>query len=410
MKCADLSICNEHCTPAIHRIQDAGALDIYSQQLGSFDLLTAREERALGRKINRVLTEMLVDLIDSERGLNSLETLLEQYLSLHQGRNSLAAKKWGLSEPPEYIENLVVTLIDTIRVMEHLELREAPETENLAWNLAALVSVLAVGRHKLVALFEKPDACPEAPFPKHGLQRYFDLRNELVQRNLRLVYQVAMRFRYTGVTFDDLIQEGNLGLITAVDRFNFHRGYRFSTYATLCIQNVIKTSLQKRYHLIARPSYLQEKLAKIRRAESVHINRFGCRANLAWISEETGIDIATLERIRALPRSSLSLNQPLSNVESEDPAFDLPDKSEDASALAQQRQLRRLLARCAERLSEKESLVLRLRFGIDCRREHTLQEVADQLRVSVERTRQLQKAGLIKLREEAEGLVSPDLL
>lgn len=410
MKYADLSIYKEHFSPAIHRIQEAGALDIYSQQLGSIDLLTAREEQVLGRKINRVLTEMLVCLIDSERGLNSLEALLEEYLALHQGRNSLAAKKWGLSEPPEYVENLVLTLIDTLRVMEHLDLREAPEAENLAWNLAALVTALAVGRHKLVELIEKPDVYPRAPYPKRGLQRYFDLRNELVHRNLRLVYQVAMKFRHTGVTFDDLIQEGNMGLITAVDRFNFHRGFRFSTYAMLCIQNVIKTALQKRYHLISRPSYLQEKLAKIRRAETVHINRFGKRASLAWISDETGIDIATLERIRAFPKSSVSLNQPLKNVASDDLEFDLPDKGEDASASAQQQQLRRLVERCAECLSEKEFLVLRLRFGIDCRREHTLQEVADQLRVSVERTRQLQKAGLTKLREEAEGLFSPDQL
>lgn len=410
MKYADLSKYKEHFTPAIHRIQDAAALDIYSQQLGSIELLSAQEEQALGRKINRVLTEMLVHLIDSERGLSSLESLLEDYLALHQGRNSLAAKKWGLSEPPEYVENLVVTLIDSLRVMEHLDLRHAPEAENITWNLAALVTALAVGRHKLVELIDEPDAYPTAPYPKRGLQRYFHLRNELVKRNLRLVYQVAMKFRHTGITFDDLIQEGNLGLITAVDRFNFNRGYRFSTYAMLCIQNVIKTALQKRYHLISRPSYLQEKLSKIRKAETVHINRFGSRASLAWISDETGIDVATLERIRAFPRSSVSINQPLQNVESDELEFDLPDKHEDASASAHQRQLRRLLARCAERLTEKEFLVLRLRFGIDCRREHTLQEVADQLRVSVERTRQLQKAGLTKLREEAEGLISPDLL
>ena len=396
-------------TGEIHRIQDAAALDIYSQQLARFGLLEAEQERKLGIRLNAALAALLRELMRSDDGLSRLEEVLDEFLLLHEGRNSLAEKKWAFQVAPDYARNLVFTLADSVRVMRAMSKPPADVIDTLCWNLAWLVCSLAVGRHQLVELLQDRALFSDVPFPEKRLAYYFRLRNQLVEQNLRLVYQVAMKFRYTGVLLEDLIQEGNVGLIIATDRFNFHRGYRFSTYAVLCIQNVIKTALQKRYHLIARPSYLQEKLAAIRQAENKHYQLHASPAPLDWLSKETDIPLPMLERIRTFPETAQSLNQPLRSGESDTLMPEIADDSRSVLSRVSQDELLHWLQSGKTPLSDKEVLVVRMRFGLGCPRDYTLREVADQLRVSVERARQLQKSGLQKLTGALKGF-NPDLL
>ena len=177
----------------------------------------------------------------------------------------------------------------------------------------------------------------------------------------------------------------------------------------LCIQNVIKTALQKRYHLIARPSYLQEKLAAIRQAENKHYQLHASPAPLDWLSKETDIPLPMLERIRTFPETAQSLNQPLRSGESDTLMPEIADDSRSVLSRVSQDELLHWLQSGKTPLSDKEVLVVRMRFGLGCPRDYTLREVADQLRVSVERARQLQKSGLQKLTGALKGF-NPDLL
>lgn len=394
------------------RIEEALALDIYSRDLGSKGLLKPEEEADLGAQIDVAIVGLLRRIMVNELYLDRLELVLLDYLHLYQGKNGMVATKWRFPVSPEEVETMVVTLLDQLRVLFHIGESASADSKRIRVNLAWLVNSLTLGRQRLVALAEEleSEGVSESVAarvlesePDFNTRDYLQLRNRLIESNLRLVYLVASKFRNTGIAFEDLIQEGNMGLIKASDRFNFATGNRFSTYAVFCIQNVLKTALQKRYHLIARPSYLQEKLSTISAAEKRHFNEKGVLPTLEQLSEHTGIPVSTLQRIKSFPQVSRSLNQPVFRDDEETLEAMIADTSADLEAVTEPHLQRKLIDRLSTALTEKEIRVLRLRFGIGCRREHTLQEVASQMGVSVERVRQVQKNALAKLVQHANA-------
>jgi len=383
--------------PSINNISEASALDIYSQQLAQFDLLSPESERALGKKINAEMAKMIYEICSVPQGLEQLSQVIESYLQIYQNADGKASKRWKYDPEPNYIANLASTLIDTLEVMLFLD-EKSKERSQIQNNLIALLQSLSLGRQQIIEIAEK---LKEQRKQLTGLiQNYLKLRSELVEKNLRLVYTVAGRFNSSGVSYDDLIQEGNVGLLKAADRFNFNKGFRFSTYAFWCIQNVLKTALQKRYHTISRPSYLQEKLSIITKARARFVSKHERQPTAKELTDLSGIPIATLEKINAFPSEPLSLNH---GIGAEDDSTLLEeivaDNTKETDALSEQQLKRKLLDRICKKLTDREYLVLKLRFGIDARREHTLQEISHQLNVSVERVRQMQKNALKKLQD-----------
>ncbi|WP_415890676.1 RNA polymerase sigma factor RpoD/SigA [Neptuniibacter sp. SY11_33] len=381
--------------PSINNISEATALDIYSQQLAQFDLLSVEGERALGKKINTEMAKIISEICSTPQGLEQLSQVVENYLQIYQSADGTATKRWKYDPEPNYIANLASTLIDTLEVILFLD-EESKQRSHIQNNLIALLQSLSLGRQQIIEIAEQLQDQREQL--KGFIQNYLKLRSELIEKNLRLVYTVAGRFNSSGVSYDDLIQEGNVGLLKAADRFNFNKGFRFSTYAFWCIQNVLKTALQKRYHTISRPSYLQEKLSLIKRARAKFVSKHERQPTTKELASLSGIPLATLEKINTFPSEPLSLNHGI-GVEDDSTLLEeiIADKTKEADVLSEQQLKRKLLDRICKKLTDREYLVLKLRFGIDSRREHTLEEISYQLNVSVERVRQMQKNAMKKL-------------
>ncbi|MGB0733325.1 MAG: RNA polymerase sigma factor RpoD/SigA, partial [Pontibacterium sp.] len=379
---------------SVHDISAANALDIYSQQINRYPLLTTPQEQLLGEKINTCVSLIVSIASTSFEGTWRLQDTVLDYLTVRlQG---IAGKSWDLSQSPAEVEDQLLTFLDTLGVLLHMQKQDKRQTESLRNQVSLLIMSLSMGRHILVELAENLIECgcltPTNQIAlRTCLKQYDTLRSELVNSNLRLVYKVAHRYTHTGVHINDLIQEGNIGLIKAADRFNFTRGYKFSTYAFLTIQNVIKSAVQQRYHLIARPAYLQEKLSVIRDAKSAFKQSTNKHPTRQALSKATGIDENTLSRIEAFPRSSISLNQPLKsdpeNSNFED-VLDLDQSSYDD--MDSEISAKQAIAQLIGHLTEREAQVLKLRYGIECREAYTLEAIANMLGISTERVRQIQ--------------------
>ena len=371
------------------------SLDIYSQQLSAHKLLSEQEEKQLGLKINRSISALIEDIATTHEGLVQLREKLHEYLLSYQTRSGEATQRWQYATAPSVIENIIETLTDTLDVMLYLN-DNTPEQKALRQNLSALVLTLTMGRHKILEITQLLPNLP--PTSQQYLDQYIRLRAALIESNLRLVFSVAMKFRHSGSPLEDLIQEGNIGLIKAADRFNFGKGYRFSTYAFWCIQNVVKTSLQKNHYLISRPAYLQEKLSSIKYQRNKFLQANERFPNPRELAKLVDIPQHTLENILNFPADPLSMDHPLSN---EDDAMTLEetlaqenDKSEQQVIGAQKHKLVQHLKLV---LTARELLVIQLRFGIGYRSAHTLEEISHQLSISIERVRQLQKGAINKI-------------
>lgn len=223
-------------------------------------------------------------------------------------------------------------------------------------------------------------------------------RSLLVRANTRLVISIAKRYRNQGLDFIDLIQEGNVGLLIAVDKFEYQRGNRFSTYATWWIRQSITRALANNGRIIRLPAHLTTDLRKLYRAAQMLEQQLGRPATTAELSEATEFTPAHITHLRRLNRPVLNLEQPAG----EDADGELGDFLEDTETLppqedVAQRMLKERIAEILDELSPREARILRLRFGLQGARPHTLKELGKLLNLSRERVRQLEKEILHKI-------------
>jgi RNA polymerase primary sigma factor len=225
-------------------------------------------------------------------------------------------------------------------------------------------------------------------------------REKLVATNLRLVVSVAKRFAGRGVPLLDLIQEGNLGLMKAVDRFDPERGYRFSTYATWWIRQAVARGLAAQGRAVRLPVHAGEALHKALSEASRLRQTLGREATPDEIAQGLGISAAQVTRIMNAAVDPISLDAPVNDVEGAalgDVVADSFNARPDDEAM---RRISRIeVEMLLDTLSNRERDVLRLRFGFADDRPHSLEEVARALSVTRERVRQIEKASLIKLRQ-----------
>ncbi len=244
-----------------------------------------------------------------------------------------------------------------------------------------------VPRSRLGALLERIDRCD-------GEIR--QAKRELAEANLRLVVSIAKRYLWSGQPLLDLIQEGNLGLMKAVDGFQYRRGFKFSTYATWWIRQRIGRAIADQSRTIRLPIHAVEQLNRISHVGQRLGNAMGREPNHEEIAQRTGIRASTVRHILAVSNRPLSLETPVGEDST------LGDFLEDPSASAEDQLLDRErtvhVRRALARLKAREQTVLRLRFGIGGGDEQTLEEVGQRLGVTRERVRQLEAAALDKLR------------
>ncbi len=300
----------------------------------------------------------------------------------------------ALELDPAQMEELVCELEwRGIELVERLELKEQrpraasrssdePSTDSLELFLREL------GRHPLL------NAAQEVELAKRIERGDAEAKRRMIESNLRLVVSIAKRSRNQGLPFLDLIQEGTLGLIRATEKFDWRRGYKFSTYATWWIRQAVARGLADKARTIRMPVHIVERLRKMNRAERSLLTQLGREPTLEEIAEQAQLPLGQAQEVRRAPRVSASLDQPIGElgdavladfVAGEGP----PPEEEVESSLRSEALLGALSF-----LEDRERQVLTLRYGLGDGEPKTLEEIGRGLAVTRERVRQIESAAL----------------
>ncbi len=288
----------------------------------------------------------------------------------------------------------------------HLSLSVLAELREMVLTLGADMKRARKGTRKLAALEA------DAELDRDGLLRlakrvddaHYRLtceKNRFIEHNLKLVVAIAKDYRNLGLSFPDLIQEGNLGLIRAVEKFDHRRGFKFSTYAVWWIRQALVRAIQNHSRTIRLPSHVHDRLQRSQRVRAELTGKLGRDPTPAELAPELGTDSGALESLDLLSREAISLESSVAGTEKRledfvsDPSSQQPDGGLDGE------RMRSGVGQLIGSLTAREQLILRLRYGLGGEEEHTLEQIGQSLGLSRERVRQLEARALKKLRETA---------
>jgi RNA polymerase primary sigma factor len=384
----------------LHKIYDKEGYGtpayVKAQKLLSDELMTIRFTAKAIEKLCDLLRAQVDDVRKKERELRRIivdkcgypqENFIADFSGRDKHNNKIASNILNL----KWVEKQASSGKPWSTIME----RNIPPIQDLQQKLADIQARVVVPLDELKGINKRMN---------EGEASSRAAKKEMIEANLRLVISIAKKYTNRGLQFLDLIQEGNIGLMKAVDKFEYRRGYKFSTYATWWIRQAITRSIADQARTIRIPVHMIETINKMNRISRQHLQEFGFEPDASVLAEKMEIPEDKIRKIMKIAKEPISMETPIGDDDDSHLGDFIEDSANTAPMeAAMQAGLRDVVKDILDSLTPREAKVLRMRFGIEMTSDHTLEEVGKQFDVTRERIRQIEAKALRKLKHPSRS-------